>query len=128
MHYSQLILSLGQLRRTLTHVNKKCTEWSHPNQCTESIYDMPTKANCTPKANNAYRVKTMGELATSYGGAIGWPVKQTWIKAINRGSCASWPDLTAAMVNKYHEVQELTVMGHMYACRSGIRSTQPAPP
>ena len=40
-------------------------------------------------AFNAYRLKTKHDLITFYGGAAGWPVKQTWMKAINNGSYAS---------------------------------------
>ena len=81
----------------------------------------------SPIAYNAYRLKTKRDLISFYGGAAGWPVKPTWIKAINNGSYASWPGLTAALVNKYYEKQIPTIMGHMHARRSGIRSTKQTP-
>ena len=45
---------------------------------------------------------------------------------MNRGSYASWPGLTAAMVQKHYKHSEFTAQGHIHARRSGIRSTQTA--
>jgi len=78
-------------------------------------------------AFNAYRLKTKLDLLTFYGGAAGWPTKRTWIKAINNGSYASWPGLTAPMVYKHYYTQIPTIMGHMHARRSGIRNTKTTP-
>ena len=91
---------------------------------TQTRYPRPPLETPTKLANNAYRIHTKGELATFYGGSAGWPVKSTWIDAINRGSYASWPGLTAAMVHKHYKRSEFTVLGHLHARRSGIQSTK----
>ena len=45
-------------------------------------------------ANNAYRLTTQKEIVEFYHAAAGWPVKKTWIAAIQRNAYASWPGLT----------------------------------
>ena len=81
----------------------------------------------TLTANNAYRIRKKADLITFYAGAAGWPVKKTWIAAINNGYFASWPGLTADLVSAHYTTQIPTVMGHLHARRSGIRSTKPTP-
>ena len=75
-------------------------------------------------ANNAYRLTTQKEIVEFYHAAAGWPVKKTWIAAIQRNAYASWPGLTEYMVRRHLEVREPTVLGHMNARRSGTQSTK----
>ena len=85
------------------------------NRCTRQHIDAPTKAIFSQQANDAHRIQTKGELATFHDDSDGWPVKTIWIEAINRGSCASWPSLTAAMVHKYCKRSESMVQVLMRA-------------
>ena len=57
-----------------------------------------------------------------YHAAAGWPVKKTWIAAIQRNTYASWPTLDKYMVRRHLEVQEPTVLGHMNAQQSRTQS------
>ena len=74
-------------------------------------------------ANNAYQLTTKKEIIEYYHAAARWPVKKTWIAAIQRNAYASWPGLTEYMVHWHLEVREPTVLGHMNACRSGTQTT-----
>ena len=75
-------------------------------------------------ANNAYPLITKKEIVECYPAAAGWPVKKTWIVAIQRNTYASWPGLTEYMVRRHLVVQEPTVLGHMNTCRSGTQTTK----
>ena len=74
-------------------------------------------------ANNAYRLTTKKEINENYHAAAGWPVKKTWIAAIQRNAYASWPGLTEHMVRQHLEVRQLTVLGHINARRFGTQTT-----
>ena len=74
-------------------------------------------------ANNAYRLTTKKEIVKYYHVAAGWPVKKTWIAAIQRNSYASWPGLDEYMIWRQLEVWEPIVLGHMNAYRSGTQTT-----
>jgi len=67
-------------------------------------------------ANNAYRIETKKELIEFYHKAAGHPVKKTWIAAIERGAYASWPGLTAKLVQRFLEKQRSNHNG-LYACK-----------
>ena len=75
-------------------------------------------------ANNAYRLTTKKEIVELYHASAGWPVKKTWIAALQRNAYASWPGLDEFMVRRHLEVREPTVLGHMNARRSGTQSTK----
>ena len=75
-------------------------------------------------ANNVYRLTTKKEIVEYYHVAAGWPVKKTWIAAIQRNAYASWPGLTKHMVHRHLKVREPTVLGHMNASGSGTETTK----
>ncbi len=56
--------------------------------------------------------------------AAGYPVKDTWVKAINAGNYTTWPGLTATAVRKHFPESDETQKGHMKRQRQGLRSTQ----
>ena len=49
-------------------------------------------------ANNAYRLTTKEAIVEFYHAAAGWPVKKTWIAAIQQNTYASWVGLDEHMV------------------------------
>ena len=75
-------------------------------------------------ANNTYCFDTKTELVEFYHAAAGWPVKKTWIAAIQQNAYASWPGLDKYMVQKHLTVHEPTVLGHMNTRQSGTQSTK----
>jgi hypothetical protein len=52
-------------------------------------------------------------------------VQDNWIKAIENGHFATWPDLTVGNVSKYLPMYDIMVKGHLNHIRKNIRSTQP---
>ena len=68
------------------------------------------------------------DLAKYLHACAGYPVIETWIKAIKAGYYASWPKLDrfrgAKWIQKHLSRSIITAMGHMKATRQGIRSTK----
>ena len=56
--------------------------------------------------------------------AAGFPQRDTWIKAIRKGSYAMWPGLTVTAVNKFFPEADETQQGHMKGVRQGLRLTK----
>ena len=54
----------------------------------------------------------------------GYPVKSTWVKAIQAGNFVGWPLLTAKNVRKYYPETTETPKGHMAQTRKNVRSTK----
>jgi hypothetical protein len=57
----------------------------------------------------------------------GYPVKQTWLDAIQRGAYASWPGLTYKLAARHCPNSDETLLGHMAQPRQHIHSTRTAP-
>ena len=57
--------------------------------------------------------------------AAGFPVKETWIRAVRAGNYTTWPGLSVKSIQKYYpdDVEE-TLKGHMRGQRQGFRSTK----
>ena len=53
-----------------------------------------------------------------------FPTKSTWIKAVKNGAFSTWPGLTEDLINKYYDIWEATIKGHMQLSRQGIQSTK----
>ena len=66
-------------------------------------------------ANNTYRLTTKKEIVEYYHAAVGWPVKKTWIAAIQRNTYASWPGLDGYMVQQHLDGKEPTIT-RSYEC------------
>ena len=54
----------------------------------------------------------------------GYPVKSTWVKAIQAGNYMGWPLLTEHNVRKYYPETSETPKGHMNQTRKNVRSTK----
>ena len=54
----------------------------------------------------------------------GYPVKSTWLAAIEAGNYVGWPLLTARNVKKYYPETTKTPKGHMNQTRKNVRSTK----
>eukprot|EP00536_Pseudo-nitzschia_multiseries_P018761 jgi/Psemu1/57217/gm1.57217_g len=70
----------------------------------------------------AYQIQAIPKLIRFYHAAAGYPTKETWVRAIERGSFATWLGLTAQRVNRYLPLTEETTMGHLQMVRQGIPS------
>ena len=56
--------------------------------------------------------------------AAGYPVKDTWIAAINAGNYITWPGLTAKTVRRHFPESDETQKGHMKQQHQNVRSTR----
>ena len=79
-------------------------------------------------ALSAYNQKTAEDLAKYLHACAGYPVKETWVKAIAKGYYSTWPKLDRfkgpQWIMKHLPKSIITTMGHMKATRQGIRSTK----
>ena len=77
------------------------------------------------QANSVYDLPST-EMAIKWMHAVcGYPVKSTWIKAIQAGNFIGWPLLTVKNVQKYYPETNETPKGHMNQTRKNVRSTKP---
>ena len=60
--------------------------------------------------------------------AAGFPVKDTWLKAIKAGNYKTWPGITAENINKHFPDSVETLKGHMKKQRQNVRSTKQVVP
>ncbi len=71
---------------------------------------------------------SMGALVGFYHACAGFPVKQTWLKAIKAGNFNSLPGLTYANAARYCPDADKTIKGHLAQQCQNVRSTKPKPP
>ena len=55
-----------------------------------------------------------------YHAAAGFPVKESFIKAVRNGNYATWPKLTVTLINKYMPDSDETAKGHLKGQCQGI--------
>ena len=75
-------------------------------------------------AYSAYDLPSVKDLVRYFHAAAGFPVRSTWIDAINAGKYASWPDLTLNNAKKYCTSATETILGYLVQGRQGVRSTR----
>ena len=75
-------------------------------------------------ANHVYETKSKQDLILFYYSACFSPTKNTFVEAIKRNAFASWPGLTAELVNKYPQRKEATIKGHIRQHYKGTESTK----
>ena len=66
----------------------------------------------TETMNNIYEITKSKELVTCLHAAAGFPVVDTWVKAIRNGQFATWPGLTSALVYKNLPKSNETLKGY----------------
>ena len=55
--------------------------------------------------------------------AAGFPMKETWYKAVKASNYVTWPGLMPEAVNKHFPESDETTLGHMKKQCQGVRST-----
>lgn len=63
--------------------------------------------------NNMYSLSLIPHMIRYLHVAAGYPVKETWIKAIKAGNYIRWPGLTKTAVKKHFLESDKTQQGHM---------------
>ena len=74
--------------------------------------------------NNVYEITMARDIVTYLHGAAGFPVVDTWVKAIRNNQYATWPGLTSALVYKHLPKSIETAKGHLQHIQQNIRSTK----
>jgi hypothetical protein len=72
-----------------------------------------TMANNEQEVNNVYDLPAMPQTILYLHAAAGYPVKDTWIKAIKHSNFITWPGLTPETVRKNYPDSDKMQKGHM---------------
>jgi len=90
--------------------------------------DKTKETKGTPPTNKAINVifdlLSARQTFLWYHAAAGFPIKESFIKAVRNGNYATWPKLTVTLINKYMPDSDQTAKGHLKGQRQGIRSTK----
>ncbi len=73
---------------------------------------------------NVYDIPSINHMIKYLHAAAGYPVEDTWVKAINAGNYTTWPRLKATAARKHFPESDETQKGHMKRQRQGVRSTR----
>jgi hypothetical protein len=92
--------------------------------------EMAVETTKTGKAFDPWSVDlpSMGSLVGFYHACAGFPVKQTWLKAIKAGNFNSLPGLTYANAARYCPDADENIKGYLAQQRQNVRSTKPKLP
>ncbi len=91
-----------------------------------NLWIVPTQTLCIgqEEAASVYSLSSMGQTIKYLHTAAGYPVEETWTKAINAGNYNTWPGLTTATVRKHPPESDETQKGHMKRQQQGVQSTR----
>ena len=87
-----------------------------------------TRKQATLEVFSAYDLPSIEALIIYFHADSGYPVRDTWPKAIKAGNYDSWPGLTYINATKYCPSSDETIKGHMVHTRQGVWSTKPKNP
>lgn len=87
----------------------------------------PTSSEASLEAFRAYDLPSVQALVPYFHAAVGFPVRNTWLKAIKAGNYESWMGLTYNNAAMYCPSANETLRGHMVQTRQDVRSTKPKP-
>ena len=82
--------------------------------------DDSQEKQATIEGFSAYDLPSVEALVVYFCAAAGYPVRDTWLKAIKAGNYESWPVLTYINATKYCPSVEDTIKGHMVQTRQGV--------
>ncbi|KAL7482248.1 hypothetical protein ACHAW6_007927 [Cyclotella cf. meneghiniana] len=90
----------------------------------------PSKMACTVfnQGNNVYNLPSTEQAIKWMHAVCSYPVKSTWLKAVQAGNFIGWPLLTAKNIQKYYPGSAKTPKGHLNQTRKNVHSTKPKPP
>jgi hypothetical protein len=76
------------------------------------------------EANNVYNLPLTKETIGYLHASAGYPVEDTWTKAIKAGNFTMWPGLSVIAVHKYFPESDETKQGHMDKQHQNVQSTK----
>ncbi len=86
---------------------------------------MAAQASSTAFDPRSMDLPSIGALVGFYHACLGFPVKQTWLKAVKAGNCDSFDGLTYSNVSQYCPDANKTILGHIAKQHQNVRSTKP---
>ena len=78
--------------------------------------------------HNVYDLPSVKPTIRYLHGAVGFPTKALWLKAICRGNYLSWSLINVKNVAKFFLASKETQKGHICSQRQGVRSTKVTEP
>ena len=92
----------------------------------KTVVPLPTSSPPTMHTSlqsfSAYDLPSVEALVRYFHAAAGFPVRDTYIKAIQAGKSKSWPGLTLQNATKYFPTSKETMKGHMVQKRQNTQS------
>jgi hypothetical protein len=83
------------------------------------------KVPCDDHAANVYSLPSTSQSIKFLHAAAGFPVKETWLPAIENGHYSTWPGLTSNPVRKHFPAESVEIQkGHMKKQCQNVRSTK----
>ena len=79
------------------------------------------------QANSVYDLPSTEQAIKWMHAVCGYPVKSTWLAAVEAGNYVGWPMLNIRNVKKYYPETTETPKGHLNQSRKNVRSTKPKP-
>ena len=76
---------------------------------------------------SAYDLPSVEVMVQYFHAAAGFPVLDTWLKAVKERNSVSWPGLAYHNKAKYYPIPDETLKLHMVHLRQGFHSTNPKP-
>ena len=84
-----------------------------PDETSTPDITTPNAQQSTLKAFSAYDLPSVEALIRYFHAASGFPVRDTWLRAIKSGNFDLWPGLTYQNATKYCPTCNETIKGHM---------------
>jgi hypothetical protein len=78
------------------------------------------KERIKEQANNANDLPLISQTVKYLYAAAGFPVEDTWTKAIKAGNFNTWPTITPSMVQRHFPESDETQKGHMKKQRQRV--------
>jgi hypothetical protein len=75
-------------------------------------------------ANAIFDLPPNRQTVLYYHTAVGFPLKETFLDAVQAGNYATWPGLTTQLISKHFFDSNETQKGHMKGQRQGLQSTK----
>jgi hypothetical protein len=91
---------------------------------TKILMKMRGQKNHDEVVNSVNELPNLQQVVRWYHAAAGYPIKASWLKAIEAGFFATWPLLMAKAVKKHYLDTDITLKGLMKRVKLGIRSTK----
>eukprot|EP00804_Cyclotella_cryptica_P028482 CCRYP_020573-RA/>CCRYP_020573-RA protein AED:0.34 eAED:0.34 QI:0/0/0/1/1/1/3/0/453 len=107
-------------------MNRAATAYHLSNTAANGNHGSLQKARAVlNQAHSVYDLPSTEQAIKWMHAVCGYPVKSTWLKAIQAGNFVGWPLLTAKNVHKYYPDSAETPQGHLNQTRKNVRSTKP---